>query len=301
MVYLDRIVLPDEDGEYRIARARREHNGGYLDSGYPCMLFLEKELRELDFEPATILYGGNGSGKTTLLNVIALKLSLDRISPYNSSELLMDYAGACRCRMGTDDGGNEASIPVGSRIITSDDVFEYMLAARGSNDEIREDSEDGRADYARLKHGDTIKFTGMDSYEDFRLQVLSRRKTLTRRKFLQRTVGREVELHSNGETAIEFFESYIENDTLYCLDEPENSLSPRMQLELLELLERKKRYCGCQFIISTHSPFILSMRNARIYDLDATPVDVKNWWELENVRLYFDFFEKYRGLFGVED
>ena len=56
-------------------------------------------------------------------------------------------------------------------------------------------------------------------------------------------------------------------------------------------------YCGCQFIIATHSPFLLSMEGARIYDLDADPVEVRNWWELENVRIYYDFFREHEELF----
>ena len=43
-------------------------------------------------------------------------------------------------------------------------------------------------------------------------------------------------------------------------------------------LETLSHYCGCQFIIATHSPFIPALQGARIYDLDETPVDIKNWW-----------------------
>lgn len=293
MVYLEKFTLLDEDEEYAIARARRQENGGYLDSGYPCMMFPQMGFRELDFEPITILHGGNGSGKSTLLNVIALKLALSRISPFNSAELLPAYASRCRYRTGWDDEGRPLSIPRQSRIITSDDVFEYMLSARTSNDEIREDSQAGREDYAALKYGKNIHFTGMENYEDFRLQVLSRRKSVTRRRFLQQTVGKEVRLESNGETALRFFETALENDTLYCLDEPENSLSPRMQLQLKSLLEEKRRYCGCQLVIATHSPFLLAIEGAKIYDLDSRPVTLRKWWELENTRTYFEFFQQY--------
>ena len=101
---------------------------------------------------------------------------------------------------------------------------------------------------------------------------------------------------SNGETALSYFEAKLKNDTLYCLDEPENSMSPKMQLELKRMLEEFSRYCGCQFIIATHSPFLLAMEGARIYDLDSNPVEIRNWWELENVRIYWDFFEANRSL-----
>ena len=106
-----------------------------------------------------------------------------------------------------------------------------------------------------------------------------------------------MDLNSNGETAIRYFEQKLKNDTLYCLDEPENSMSPKMQLELVAMLEQMARYCGCQFIIATHSPFLLSMKGAKIYDMDEEPVDVKRWTELENVREYYYFFKKYEDAF----
>ena len=42
------------------------------------------------------------------------------------------------------------------------------------------------------------------------------------------------------------------------------------------------------------------MSNAKIYDLDARPVDVKNWTQLESVRAYRDFFSQHRDDFEEE-
>ena len=57
------------------------------------------------------------------------------------------------------------------------------------------------------------------------------------------------------------------------------------------------RFFGCQFVIATHSPFLLSMREAKIYDLDEDVVDVKRWTELKNVRAYYEFFKKHEDEF----
>ena len=99
--------------------------------------------------------------------------------------------------------------------------------------------------------------------------------------------------HSNGESAFIYFSEKIKENGLYLLDEPENSLSPERQQELLRFLQDSARFFGCQFIIATHSPFLLSMNGAKIYDMDEEPVDVKRWTELENVRAYYDFFKKH--------
>ena len=303
-MYLESFTLPLDLEEDLIEKRMTENGGiyGYIDNIYPCGLFKEKELREINFRDITIFYGGNGSGKSTLLNLIAAKLELNRIAPYNTGELFDAYAENCEYTLGYDDEGFRQRIPNGSRIITSDDIFDYMLTVRTNNAEIAEEIERGKVEYQRLKYGDTVKFGGMEDYEALRMQVLARHKSKSRRQFIRRTAGMKVKLNSNGETALSYFEAKLKNDTLYCLDEPENSMSPKMQLELMKMLENMARFCGCQFIIATHSPFLLSLKGARIYDLDASPVDIRNWWELENTKIYYEFFSRYKNLFsGRED
>ena len=299
-MYLRSFTLP-VSLEDELIKQRMEENGGehfgYIDNIYPCGLFGPKQLFEIDFRNITIFYGGNGSGKSTLLNLIAASLQLNRVAPFNSSELFDVYAKSCSYSMDVDDEGFMQRIPNGSRIITSDDIFDYMLTVRTNNAEIEEEIERGKKEYQRLKYGETVKFNGMEDYEELRMQVLARSKSKSRRQFIRRTAGTEVKLNSNGETALSYFDEKLKNDTLYCLDEPENSMSPKMQLELSKMLETLARYCGCQLIIATHSPFLLSLSGARIYDLDASPVEIKNWWELENTRIYYDFFERHRDLF----
>ena len=298
-MYLERFTLPIDMEDDLLADRAAENGGpyGYVDNPYPCGLFAEKDLFEIGFKKITILYGGNGSGKSTLLNLIAEKLKLNRIAPYNSSEMFASYVENCEYSLGYDDEGFEHRIPNGSRIITSDDIFDYMLTVRTNNNEITESKESAKNEWANLKFGETVKFSGMQDYEALRLQVLARKKSVSRRQFIRKTVGNEVKLNSNGETALQYFEQKLKNDTLYCLDEPENSMSPKMQLELVKMLEEMARYCGCQFVIATHSPFLLSMREAKIYDLDEDVVDVKRWTELKNVRAYYEFFKKHEDKF----
>lgn len=302
--YVEKFILPTMDMEQNLIDQRMDYNGGpfgYIDNLYPCRIFTAKELSEVDFENITIFYGGNGSGKSTLLNLIANKLRLKRIAPFNNSELFDSYVEACKVRMAEDeDGDTYDSVPLGSRIITSDDIFDYMLTARENNTIVADNTKELKTEWADLKYGKTIKLNGLENYEEFSKQVDARRKSLSRRKFVYKLTGKEVKLNSNGETALDFFENKLSNDCLYCLDEPENSLSPKFQQELVEIIERKARYCGCQFIIATHSPFVLSLKGAKIYDLDSVPVDIKKWWELENTKLYFEFFKNNASLFESE-
>lgn len=185
-MYLDTFTLPI-DFEEPMIQKQCAHNGGiygYIDNTYPCRMFGNRELYEISFKNVTIFYGGNGSGKSTLLNLITQKLELNRIAPFNSSELFDEYVKNCEYSLGYDDEGFKHKIPDGSRIITSDDIFDYMLTIRTNNDEISEKKDIARDEYGALKYGKSIRFSGMDDYEQFKMQVMSRRKSVSRRKFI---------------------------------------------------------------------------------------------------------------------
>lgn len=301
-MYLRSFSLPAAETERALLDSRAFHNGGpygYVDNTWPCGLFTRRNFEEVNFRKITIFYGGNGSGKSTLLNIIAEKLRLDRVAPHNTGEMFASYVDSCRYALDWDDEGFERHIPGGSRIITSDEIFDYMLTVRTNNEDISENKEEAREKWAGLKFGETVKFGGMEDYEALRMQVLARKKSQTRRQFIRRTAGQEVSLRSNGETALDYFRLKLRPDALYCLDEPENSMSPRMQQELVKMLEEMVRYCGCQFILATHSPFLLALDGAKIYDLDAVPVTTKNWWELENTQMYYAFFKEHGWRFEI--
>lgn len=132
-------------------------------------------------------------------------------------------------------------------------------------------------------------------YEELKKVNMARSKSQSR--FVRNELMDNVREYSNGESALLYFNDKIGENGLFLLDEPENSLSPKRQMELMKYLEDSARFSGCQFIISTHSPFLLSMQGAKIYDLDENPVDVKRWTELENVRTYHEFFKRYEKSF----
>ena len=109
--------------------------------------------------------------------------------------------------------------------------------------------------------------------------------------FVKQRLAKNVEMFSNGETAMQYYTQRITENALYLIDEPENSLSAAFQLELARFLADSSRFFGCQLVIATHSPFLLSIPGAVVYDLDSTPVRPRRWTELENVRAYYDFFK----------
>jgi predicted ATPase len=188
----------------------------------------------------------------------------------------------------------ETDIPENSRIITSDDVFDYMLNIRNLNEGIDQKREKLFDEYLDAKYSH-FQMKSIEDYEQLKKVNTARSKTQSR--FVRNELMDNVREYSNGESAFQYFVKKIGENGLYILDEPENSLSPKRQMELVSFIEDSARFLGCQFIISTHSPFLLAMRGAKIYDLDENPVDVKKWTELENVRIYYDFFKTHENEF----
>ena len=286
MMYLTQFTFPTGEQEFDFFLGQKRT---CYDSFYPFQILSRRKLRMLDFEPVTILYGGNGSGKTTALNVIGEALGLKRDTLYNRSNFFEEYIKRCSFETGE-------PVPEGSRIITSDVVFDFMLNLRSLNQGIDNRRESVFQEYLENKY-DSFQMRSLADYEKLKKVVQARSKTQSR--YVRANLMDNVREHSNGESAFLYFTEKIQENGLYLLDEPENSLSPERQQELLRFLEDSARFFGCQFIIATHSPFLLSMRGARIYDLDEDPVDVKRWTRLGNVRAYFDFFKKYEGEFEL--
>ncbi len=295
MQYLDTFTLPTasaEESYFLNFPSELEMRCYGNESIYPFKIFPQKRFSHVEFAPITIFYGGNGSGKSTLLNVIAEKLSLHRSAPFNNTPFMRAYLERCSFSL-----CYGKRVPRESRIITSDDVFDFLLDIRSINEGVADRRETLFAEYDVFKQesakGSTYEFCSMDDYE-----ALKHRNELTKSTKSQFTARRlpnkELSGKSNGESAFWYFTSQIKENALYLLDEPENSLSVKLQNELRQFIEDSVRFYHCQFVISSHSPFLLSMKGAKVYDLDAVPVTEKHWTELENVRLYYEFFERYR-------
>lgn len=278
MVYLSRFTFPDHDREFDFFLAQKRT---CYDSFYPFQVLSRHGFAEADFAPVTILYGGNGSGKTTALNIIAEKVAAARDSAFNKSNFFPDYLALCTAEMAESPAG-------GCRIITSDDVFDYMLNLRCLNEGIDQRRDELFEEYLSTKYS-KFRLESIADYEKLRRN--NNAKRLTQSKFVRAELMDNPREYSNGESAFRYFTEKIGEDGLYLLDEPENSLSPARQAELVQFIEDSARFFGCQFIIATHSPFVLSFKGAKIYDLDEAPVDVKRWTELPNVRAYYDFFK----------
>ena len=285
MIYLKNFKLPDEDFENNLIYYKMNiHN-----NIYPLKIFSPKKFEQIEFEPITIFYGGNGSGKTTLLNIISETLNASKRNIDKKSELFKRYIDYCTDKYELINRSELKTI----KYISSDDVFDYLLDLRAINSSVNRRKEDLVNEYFEHKFTSSDDYeTSLDEYEELKNKVDSNRMTVS--KYVRtRLRNNTIMVESNGETALDFWQKEIEDNSLYIIDEPENSLSAENQLKLKLFIEESARFYNCQFIIATHSPFLLALNSSKIYDLDSNPVVSKNWNELENVKVYNDFFKEH--------
>ena len=285
MVYLKEFNLLSEDFENGILINERRN---YFHNQYPFRIFPDKKLEKMDFANITILYGGNGSGKSTILNIIAEKLNAKGLN-LTGGEMFQTYVDYCKYE-------TSLEIPDEIKIIKSDDVFDYIYNVKRINNRGFNRRE------ALLKEYFECKKTSIRDINDYQsIKNEADAKRLGPSDFIRgRMLNKDVFEQSNGESALMYFISEIKDNGVYLLDEPENSMSASMQLKLTKFLEESARFFNCQFIIATHSPFILGMDGASIYDLDSVPVSMKNWWKLENMKIYYNFFKDNHEKFDIK-
>lgn len=249
---------------------------------YPYNVFANKDEKCFVFDKITIFYGNNACGKSSLLNIIANKLNLvgkEKVLIKHGKPYFQEFVDDCTYGLGENELEQMRQvIPRNSRYIKSEDIM-YEIK------KVQQDS--------ILRRG-YIYDHAEKGYSKEQLEKLKNsnkmEEQIERIKFGQ-------EKYSNGETSLQIFSDWLQADALYLLDEPEVSLSPQNQVLLAEKINYGARFLNNQYIIATHSPFMLGTLVAKIYNLDSKDFDVCCWSELKNVRYFYEFFMRHQGDF----
>jgi len=114
--------------------------------------------------------------------------------------------------------------------------------------------------------------------------------------------GKSLHEQSHGESFLSLFLNRFEQG-IYILDEPEAALSPQRQLSFLKIIHDLETPRHAQFLISTHSPIILSYPSAVLFSLDGNSIREIAYKETDHYQITRDFLnapERYfKHLFGT--
>jgi predicted ATPase len=108
-------------------------------------------------------------------------------------------------------------------------------------------------------------------------------------KLLDYFGGKSLLEQSHGESFMSFFTSRYTLEGVYFLDEPETALSPKRQLSFVKFLEDTGHAGHAQFLVSTHSPILLSCPGATILSFDGDTVHTIPYEATEHYRVYREF------------
>ena len=249
-----------------------KHNG--KDSTkFPWNVPALQTMTLLSFQaPVTILVGENGSGKSTLLEALArsvgsIAIGSDDIGRDKTLDAVQPLADALKLvwNKRTHRGF----------FLRAEDFFGYINRLRSMRefmvdelDRIDEEYQD-RSDYARK---------------------LASGPAASSLKSLDRKYGENLDANSHGESFLALFQSRFVPGGLYLLDEPEAALSPLRQLGLISMIKAMVEK-DAQFLIATHSPILMAVPGAAIYDFDQNPPCLTAYDQLDHVSLYRTFLE----------
>lgn len=253
---LERIHFPDMDGR---------------PDAFPFNIPALQGLERLEpTTPVTLLVGENGSGKSTVLEALAAATGLPTVGSRSADRdpTLAPQRGLGRAmRLSWKKRTHRGFF------LRAEDFFGFARRMARLRMEFREELVD--VDERFRDHSPLAR-------------QLARGPAAGSIAAIERKYGADLDENSHGEGFLKLFRERFVPGGLYLLDEPEAALSPQSQLGFMAML-RDMVDRDSQFLIATHSPILMALPGARIYDFDARPVREVGFEEIEAVNLTRDF------------
>ncbi len=109
-----------------------------------------------------------------------------------------------------------------------------------------------------------------------------------------------VSLHeqSHGESFFSLMRNRFGSKGLYILDEPEAALSPNKQMAMITLMNDLIKK-GSQFIISTHSPILLSYPKSTIYEIRDKGLERVDYEDTDTFAITKQYLNNYQSMLKI--
>ena len=219
--------------------------------------------------PVTILVGDNGCGKSTLLEGLAYKLKLPLIggqinenAGFEAAAILQPFLKIAWKR--------ETKLGFFFR---AEDFSDFILGIEREKAKIV-------AELSELKG--TVDDRIIDQLNESINYRLRNMKGL---------YGDNMQAYSHGEAYLKILQTRIGNKGIFLLDEPEAALSPLKQLSLVALIVEIIKDKNAQFIIATHSPIVMGIPNATLYEIQEEGMQKVAYTETDHYRITKTFLD----------
>jgi len=229
--------------------------------------------REIRLHPGvTIFVGDNGSGKSTLLETMANYLSLPLIgghigegastAKFEAAKLLKPYVEV-EWKRQTGKGF----------FFRAEDFSDFINAIEKEKQKIQQGLQGLRG-----KVKDSI-IEEMSESMNYTLHAI------------RRDYGDDMEAYSHGEAYLKIIQTRIRDKGIYLLDEPEAALSPLKQLSLIAFILDVVKEGNAQFIIATHSPILMGIPDALLYEIREEEMQQVAYRETDHYRITKRFLD----------
>lgn len=237
---------------------------------FPYNIPAVKFAKQISLETAvTIFVGDNGCGKSTLLETIALSLDLPLIGGH-----IKEHTGFQAARSLQNDLQIEwrRQTPKGF-FFRAEDFSDFVNAVEREHNKINSDLADlqGNVDDQVIRQmRDSMNYS------------LSQ---------MRRQYGDNMQAFSHGEAYLTILQTRIQDKGIYLLDEPEAALSPLKQLSLIAFLLEVIKSGNAQFILATHSPMLMGIPGATLYEILENGMQQVNFKETDHYRITKNFLD----------
>ncbi len=219
----------------------------------------------------TIFVGDNGSGKSTLLESIAYKLNFPLIgggikhhtrAGFEASEMIEPFL-EINWKRETHKGF----------FFRAEDFSDFVNSVENENKRIA-----GELSVLKGVVDDSI----MDKMTESRNFSLYE---------MRKNYGENMQAFSHGEAFLKILQTRIGDKGIFLLDEPEAALSPLKQLSLISLILEIVKMKNAQFIIATHSPILMGIPNATLYEIQEDSMKAVEYRDTDHYRITKTFLD----------
>jgi predicted ATPase len=238
---------------------------------FPFNIPAVRFARQIELGPGvTIFVGDNGSGKSTLLESMAYYLGIPLIGGHiGSSSASFEAAKSLKPYVQMEWKRQTAK----GFFFRAEDFGDFINGVEKEKQKIA---------------GDLRELRG--KVRDSIIEEMSESMNYTLRE-MRKNYGENMQAFSHGEAYLKIIETRIRDKGIYLLDEPEAALSPLKQLSLIAFILDVLKEGNAQFIIATHSPILMGIPEAILYEIREEEMLRVEYKETDHYRITKRFLD----------